>query len=421
MIKEKRIEMIKKSLVLIMVIVTGVFAFSCSTGASASNTTETQTAMVGKGNIANQITSTGNLKMPHYAKLSFGASGTVQEVSVILGDSVKNGQVLAKLDTSTQSTLQQALLQAQVNQKQAQMALENAETPTLSSSNGVVSAPDPLDIESKQIALERAKLAVEDAQRQLDGAVIIAPFDGLVAEINITPEDKVSSGTVAIRIIDPTQLQVDTLVNEMDIFNINLGMAATVQVTALSSLTLPATVFAISPAANISGGVVNYTVQLQAKPPQYKLSVPSDVSNTSGVSNNETARYPAINTSGTSTGLSQLTKQAPSMPTLKEGLSVNVTITIAEKTDVILVPMRAITREGRNAFVEVMKDDGITEKRAVKTGLSDWQNIEVTEGLKEGEKVVLPKSSSSSSNTNTNTNQNRGSTGMTGGGMMIIR
>jgi len=65
-------------------------------------------------------------------------------------------------------------------------------------------------------------------------------------------EIKSPPATVAVRLIDPTQIQVDTLVNEMDIFNIALGSKATIQVTATDT-NLDATVAAISPSATSSG------------------------------------------------------------------------------------------------------------------------------------------------------------------------
>jgi len=58
------------------------------------------------------------------------------------------------------------------------MNLDNASTPTLSSSGTTVTAPDPLDVEAKQLALQSARLSLDNAQRQLDGSALIAPFDG---------------------------------------------------------------------------------------------------------------------------------------------------------------------------------------------------------------------------------------------------
>jgi multidrug efflux pump subunit AcrA (membrane-fusion protein) len=89
------------------------------------------------------------------------------------------------------------------------------------------------------------------------------------------------------------------------------------------------------------------------------------------------------------------------IPTLKEGLSVSITVTIEQRDNVILVPSRAVTRQGTNSIVQVMKADNTTEQRIVKTGLSDWQNVEITEGLTEGEKLVVAKQATSTPKTTT--------------------
>jgi multidrug efflux pump subunit AcrA (membrane-fusion protein) len=75
---------------------------------------------------------------------------------------------------------------------------------------------------------------------------------------------------------------------------------------------------------------------------------------------------------------------------LREGLTVTVSILVEEKNDVLLVPNKAIIRRGRQTLVQVLKD-GVIEERAIKTGISNWQYTEVTDGLSEGEKVVIPE------------------------------
>ena len=384
--------------ILCLVLMVVLFLAGCSSNNKTNQSTDVQIATVKKGTIVNQITPTGNLQMTTQAKLTFGASGTVDQILVNIGDSVKTGQVLAKLDAVTLSSLQQSLLQAQIDVKTAQMNLDNVRTPTLSNTGATVSAPDPLNIEAKELALQRAKLNLDNAQRQLDGSIIFAPFDGLVAVINVLVGDRVTMSTVIMRIIDPSKLEVETLVNEMDIFNIKLGSAATIQVVALPSVSLPATVTAISPAATISGGVVNYTVELQ---------VTSASSIRPSVSSGVASGRPATSDNQTSTAGNRIAqagetaqRQALAMPTLKEGLSVNITIVIQQKENVLLIPSRALIREGRNTFTQVQKADKSTEKRAVKAGISDWQNTEITEGLNEGENIVITKTTTNPTTTN---------------------
>ena len=75
---------------------------------------------------------------------------------------------------------------------------------------------------------------------------------------------------------------------------------------------------------------------------------------------------------------------------LREGLTVTVNILVEEKNDVLLVPNKAITRQGTESYVEVSQD-GVVTQRLVQTGISDWQFTEITGGLSEGEQIEVPK------------------------------
>ncbi len=68
-----------------------------------------------------------------------------------------------------------------------------------------------------------------------------------------------------------------------------------------------------------------------------------------------------------------------------------VSIIVDERNDVLLVPNSAITSSGRQTYVKVVSPDGVIEDRLVTTGISDWQYTEVTDGLIEGEQVIVPQ------------------------------
>ena len=76
---------------------------------------------------------------------------------------------------------------------------------------------------------------------------------------------------------------------------------------------------------------------------------------------------------------------------LREGLTVTVTIAVDERTEVLLVPNAAITSSSGQSYVRVVSPAGTTEERAIQTGISDWQFTEVTDGLSEGEQVLVPQ------------------------------
>jgi hypothetical protein len=59
---------------------------------------------------------------------------------------------------------------------------------------------------------------------------------------------------------------------------------------------------------------------------------------------------------------------------------------------VLVVHNNAVTKTGTQGTVQVVTGNNTTEKRAVQIGLADWQNTEITSGLSEGDKIIVPKS-----------------------------
>jgi len=95
---------------------------------------------------------------------------------------------------------------------------------------------------------------------------------------------------------------------------------------------------------------------------------------------------------------------------LRDGLSATVNIVIQEREDVLMVPSRAITRQGQTTTVQKVVGTG-TEQTPVQTGITDGTNTEIISGLNEGDQVsIQPRS------TSTNTNQ-----GLSQGGGFMIR
>jgi len=178
-----------------------------------------------------------------------------------------------------------------------------------------------------------------------------------------------------VQIADPNKFEAGILVSEMDISKVKLDGEASVQVDAMPGLTLPAKVTHISPTATIQSGVVNYKVKVE-------------------VASLETAaQEEQIQTTG------QGTTAVSSDFQLREGLTVTVSVIVAERQNVLLVPYTAITKEGGQSYVQLVSSTGTTEKQAIKTGITDYQFTEVTEGLSEGEKVIIPQSTKTTTTT----------------------
>ncbi|MCA1801378.1 MAG: HlyD family efflux transporter periplasmic adaptor subunit, partial [Rhodothermaceae bacterium] len=145
--------------------------------------------------------------------------------------------------------------------------------------------------------------------------------------------------------IDLKRLEVQTYVDETDIGKIREGQQASFTVDTFPGTDFPGSVTAIYPKALIQDNVVNYIVTVEIH----------DFHNL----------------------------------VLRPEMTANVTITLGERKDVLAVPTSAISRDRGEQFVMV-SEDGMHMRRSVKTGWRDGPYTEITDGLADGELIVLP-------------------------------
>ncbi|MFC2033264.1 efflux RND transporter periplasmic adaptor subunit [Chloroflexota bacterium] len=222
-------------------------------------------------------------------------------------------------------------------------------------------------------------------------------------------------GTVAVVIADPEKFKADILVSEMDILQVKLGGEAWVQVDAMQGLSLPAKVTHISPTATIQSGVVNYMVKveveslqaIQRQKQEAMQETAEDIQQgeiperlKQAIEAGQITREQAEEMIGQmQQGQSQQSMmsqgQLPLMISenfqLREGLTVTVNIILEERNDVLVVPNGAVNNRNGQSYVQVMTAAGVTEDRTVQTGISNWQYTEITDGLSEGEQVLVPQ------------------------------
>ena len=337
-----------------------------------------------------------------------------EELQEILEDS--------SLTLSSDVALDVAAKQLLVKQKQlaledAQLAVDDAEKAVDDAKYNLKEAKldveDAIhDVEDANLDVKDARKALVDAQEELEEAnskspIIVALFDGFITKVNVEGGDEVLSGTVAVQLADPSKFEAAILVSEMDILQVKEGGEASVQVDAMSGLTLPAKVTHISPTATIQSGVVNYEIKVEVESLEAVMQERQETRQ-EAMQNITSGELPDKLKQAIEAG--QITQeqaeemmkqqqqglqsgQAPTMMPedfqLREGLTVTVSILVDERTDVLLVPNSAITRREGQTYVQVVPADGAPEERAIQTGISDWQYTEVTSGLSEGEQVVV--------------------------------
>jgi HlyD family secretion protein len=291
-------------------------------------------------------------------------------------------------------------------------------------------------LQDAQKSLNDAQQNVDDAQQSLANAQamspeIVAPIDGFITQVNVAGGDEVLNGAVAVTIADPDKFEADILVSEMDINDVKLNGAATVTADALTGIAFPAKVTHIAPTATIQSGVVNYMVRVELDEivtgnqtaratgnagtlppegfvPSGNFTLPEGFTPSGNFTPPQGTEFPAF-----SSGQSQ--SQIPSTISgdfqLREGLTVTVSIIVDSRTDVLLVPNGAVTTEGAQSYVQVVSASGEIEKRAVETGLSNWEYTEITDGLSEGEQVEVALNASTTSSSST---QRQGGVGIFG-------
>ncbi|MBN1152526.1 MAG: HlyD family efflux transporter periplasmic adaptor subunit, partial [Dehalococcoidia bacterium] len=327
-------------------------------------------------------------------------------------------------------SLRISLLSAQSSLKQARYTLDELKSGSSTSITGDVvvrECCDDEDIELQEMQVEQAQMRLEDAEARLEEHLrqnpeVLAPFEGFVTQVNAEGGDEVMKGSIAVTIADPDRFEVGILVSENDIAQITEGMQAEVTVDVLS-ITLPAEVTYVAPTATVSSGVVNYEITIEvATLDEYAAQMQEQMSaaqqqmakqqqemqqqissgempdqlrqavESGQMTEEEAAALMERMQSGAAlqgAGPMQATSTATMLEgvQLRDGLSVTVTLIVAERTNVLLVPNAAISTVGGRAYVTVVAADGSEEQRQVTPGVSDWQFTEVTEGLAEGEVV----------------------------------
>jgi multidrug efflux pump subunit AcrA (membrane-fusion protein) len=286
----------------------------------------------------------------------------------------------------------------------AQSSVASAQS-SLATKSGSAKASD---LALQQENVRQAELAVRQAQIDLEGATLLAPFDGVIS--TLTGNVGETAPTNMITILDPREVRVDITVDESDVAKLALGNQALVTFDAVPNRPYVGRVIAVAPAGTTTQGVVTYPISLaieQGRPdtlaPLLRATGGAGAGNiqvTTG-GGNQGQQVQAAQAGGGNQGQGaaqrgqgqqgQGQQAQPQQPVviLPAGLTASTNIIVEQRDDVVRVPNRAIRRQGQNQTVEVSLGDGKSETRRVRTGLANDQFTEVIEGLNEGESVVI--------------------------------
>jgi RND family efflux transporter MFP subunit len=201
------------------------------------------------------------------AELSFANVGRVKAVDVRVGDQVKAGQVLVELDT--------ILLEAKVKEAEANFALAQVQVNYLKRVG-----TDEVHLESAQAEADRAQALLDSANTTLaTQSTLVAPFNGTVVTVDISPAETVVPGRVIITMGDLSRFQVETKdLSERDVPRVQIGQTASVFIESLNE-EFPGEVIDISRISSTVGGdvVFKVTVDLDQQPQGLLWGMSADV------------------------------------------------------------------------------------------------------------------------------------------------
>ena len=380
----------RKILALVVLAAVGVGAVAISVGAigaqpAAANDYLTTPAAI--GNVTDEVAATGSLAAASTYGVAFGTdpflatddsqaptsdqTWPVTDVMVKPGDHVTKGQALATADT--------AEIRREISRSTADVNTANLQWKI--AREQLADARDAED----QDRIRQALLQVYSTQKQasqaneqrsilraaLLAATIRSPIDGIVTEVNVTKGLDAPAGAAVV--IASDDMTVTTNVVESDLTNVQVGQTASITLDAIDATT-DGTVTAISPVStDDSSGVVSYPVTVTLKDPPDKA---------------------------------------------RDGMSADVSITIASANDVVTVPASALQGNEGDYSVMTLGADGTPQRVPVQVGLVTNANAEITSGLDAGTAVVI---GTTSELVGTQNNGGPGGFGGFGGGGVVRR
>jgi HlyD family secretion protein len=414
---------------LIILKVTGVIGKDTGTNVTVEKVT--------RRTIVETVNASGKIYPEVEVKLSPDISGEIVELDVAEGDSVKKGQVLARIYGDIYAT-QRDQAAAIVNQQRAQVANAKAGLGALQAqmdqakktydmqkelydekviSKNEFNTADAAyktaianynaarqGILGSSASVQSAQAALEKANKDISRATLVAPMSGVVSLLSVKKGERVvgssmMAGTEMMRIADMSKIEVRVDVGENDVPKVHLGDSATVEVDAYNDRKFSGVVTQIASSnngaaaenqlSNSSTDVTNYKVYIRLNPDSYKDLI-------------DPARK----------------KRFPFRP----GMSASADIQTKTHQNVLSIPINAVSTREKNdstinrnvsnsdkrnngddnsnnnnnysgdndldVVVFTLQLDGTAKKQKVKTDIQDINFIEITSGLTEGQQVI---------------------------------
>jgi HlyD family secretion protein len=425
----KTVKWILISLIAAAVILFGVMMYM----KKDSGGTKVSTEKVQKRTIIESVNASGKIYPELEVKISPDISGEVVELNVEEGDSVKRGQVLARIYADIYA-LQRDEAASRVNQSQATVGNSSAALDALKATmdqaqqnydrnkklfdDKIISKSElevfetslrsakanynaaQQNIKALQAGVQTAQTGLSSANKNLGRTTLVAPMNGVISSLSVKKGERVAGnsfniGTEMMRVADMQILELRVDVGENDIVKVNIGDSADIEVDAYNNRKFKGIVTQIASStktsltSQVSNDVTNYEVRIRLNPESYKDLVDPG----------RPKKFPFR--PGMNASADIKTKRIDNVLSVPI-TAVNARVKGSDKTaedkkkddkkakgeDAVEQENATIVADELEEVVFVLQPDGKVKKVVVKSGIQDINYIEVVSGLKEGDEVV---------------------------------
>lgn len=340
----------------LMALVTGSGAWFFTRGSTVEDSganASLQIVQAARRDIGATVLATGVVRPRVGAEVQVGSrvSGVLERLYVTVGDRVRQGQLLAQLDSTelTARLMQAAASLENARAEQAYAKHEYDRAVELREREIIPVAQFELSQRTRDVTasqVSQAEATLEAARIQLGYTKIFAPISGVVAGVATQVGETVAASFASptfVTIIDLDRLEVWTYVDETDIGRVEVGQAAVFTVDTYPDTDFQGEVVAIRPMAEIQDAVVNYITVVEIAGGHGR--------------------------------------------TLRPEMTTTVNIMLERRENVIAIPNRAVRRDAQGTYAFVVRG-GERVRQPIRTGYRGREYSEVVEGLTEGDSVI---------------------------------
>ena len=335
------------------------------------------------------IEASGLIEAISSVEIKSKASGEILFLGAEVGDFIEKGSMLSQIDQRTPKNI---LDQSKSDLTASNVRLENAEAQFIRGKQlhdkGSISDKDFEDIQEgfaqakstlvrTQVTYENAKIALDDTivRSPVSGTVISRPVE--VGQVISSPTQAVGGGTVLMTMADLSKVRVRALVDEIDVGKVSIGQKVSIKVAAYRDKEFFGTVSKIEPKARVEQNVTTFPVLIDIDNKENLLLLGMNTDVVIDVLNKEVA----------------LSTPSMSLRTRKDIYSAASIINIpTENIDKFLVDK--VSGENFNKFIVIKDSLNGPLLTWVEIGVSDLANVEILNGLNQGDTIYIMPSKS---------------------------